>query len=221
MIAPTNSFQSPSVNCLHTAFLALLPRIQTHASIYFRAVRCPVTRADRIAECTALAWKWFVRLHERGKDINQFSMVFVYLVARAVKSGRQLCGQEKAKDVLSCLAQQRHGFKVQSLPMSNRTFHSNLYAQPHAQEVQVAFEERLRDNTITPPPEQAAFRTDYPAWRRTRTERDRRLIDDLVGGARTLDVAKKYGLSPGRVSQLRRDFMEDWTRFCGETIIQK
>ena len=25
-----------------------------------------------------------------------------------------------------------------------------------------------------------------------------------------------FGLSPGRVSQLRRDFMEDWRRFIGE-----
>ena len=33
---------------------------------------------------------------------------------------------------------------------------------------------------------------------------------DLLLGERTLDVADKYGLSPGRVSQLRRDFMQDW-----------
>jgi hypothetical protein len=35
-------------------------------------------------------------------------------------------------------------------------------------------------------------------------------------GERTRDVAKKYGTTPGRISQLRRDFHQDWTRFCAE-----
>jgi hypothetical protein len=29
-------------------------------------------------------------------------------------------------------------------------------------------------------------------------------------------VAGKYGLSPGRVSQLRREFLADWRRFISE-----
>ena len=33
-------------------------------------------------------------------------------------------------------------------------------------------------------------------------------------GEGTLDVASKHGLSPARVSQLRREFREDWHRFC-------
>ena len=35
-------------------------------------------------------------------------------------------------------------------------------------------------------------------------------------GERILDVANKHGLSIGRVSQLRREFMEAWQRFCGD-----
>jgi hypothetical protein len=60
------------------------------------------------------------------------------------------------------------------------------------------------------------FRTDFRAWRASRTERDRRILDDLMLGERTLDVAGKHGLSPGRVSQLRREFLLDWRRFCGD-----
>jgi hypothetical protein len=33
---------------------------------------------------------------------------------------------------------------------------------------------------------------------------------------RTLDLAERYGLSPARISQLRREFMDDWLLFCGE-----
>ena len=60
------------------------------------------------------------------------------------------------------------------------------------------------------------FRLDFPAWLRTRTQRDRRIINDMMTGQRTLDLSKKYGISPGRVSQVRREFHDDWQRFCGE-----
>ena len=33
---------------------------------------------------------------------------------------------------------------------------------------------------------------------------------------RTLDVAGRHGLSPGRVSQLRREFLTDWRRYISE-----
>jgi hypothetical protein len=65
-------------------------------------------------------------------------------------------------------------------------------------------------------PDQVAFRCDFPVWRRTRNARDRRLIDDLMVGERTHEVAERYGLSPARVSQLRREFHADWERFSGD-----
>jgi hypothetical protein len=53
-------------------------------------------------------------------------------------------------------------------------------------------------------------------WVKTRTDRDRRIIGDLMAGERTKDVSRKYGLSPARVSQLRQDFHADWERFNSE-----
>ena len=32
----------------------------------------------------------------------------------------------------------------------------------------------------------------------------------------TLDLSRRFELSPGRISQLRREFHDDWRRFCGE-----
>jgi hypothetical protein len=74
----------------------------------------------------------------------------------------------------------------------------------------------LIDNTRSEVPEQVAFRIDFPAWRRTHTERDRRLIDTLMLGERTKEVSRLFGLSQGRISQKRRQFLEDWRRFCGD-----
>lgn len=50
----------------------------------------------------------------------------------------------------------------------------------------------------------------------TRTKRDRRIIEDMDLNERTLDLSKKFGISPGRVSQLRREYMDDWMRFVGD-----
>ena len=63
---------------------------------------------------------------------------------------------------------------------------------------------------------QVSFRLDFPAWLLTRTDRDRRVVEDLMLGERTLDVARKFGLSPARISQLRREFKQDWQLFCAD-----
>src|SRR5215469_11837317 len=112
MRVPTCTLVPPALEQLREQFLALLPRIELHARITFRGVCCPGRRADAIAEAVALAWKWHVRLAERGKDVRQFPAAFAALAARAVRSGRRACGQEKSKDVLSPVAQRKQGFRV-------------------------------------------------------------------------------------------------------------
>ena len=207
---------SPSLDALHQRFLPLVPRIETHAGIVFRGIRCADTRADLITETIALAWKWFVRLAEQGKDAADFVSALATLATRAVKSGRKLTGQEKAKDVLSSVAQRRHGFIVERLPISTRTAMTDLYGDPQGQEVLDAYEERLADNTVTPPPDAAAFRIDFPQWLAQWSDRDRRIIGDMMRDERTRDLAAKYGVTAGRVSQWRQAYLEDWNRFHGE-----
>jgi hypothetical protein len=210
------SSQFSSTLPLHRQFLALLPRIELHGRIFFRHLRCEQTRQDAIAEMVALAWIWFRRLVRRGKDPFTFPIALATFAARAVRSGRRLCGGEPPKDVLSPIARCRHGFRVEPLPLSTRANHETLYADPHGQELQDAFEERLRDNTITPPDEQAAFRIDFPAWLGTRTERDRRIIHAMALSERTYELSRAFGVTPGRISQLRREFHADWQRFTAD-----
>ena len=192
-----------SLSKLQARFLQIRERIETHARIYFRHVKCWFKKADYIAETIALAWKWFRRLAQKGKDATEFASTLASYAARAVNSGRRITGQVKSKDVLSEVAQQRHGFCVGKLPdFSTRS--DNPLA------------EALIDNTRSPVPDQVHFRIDFPHWLTTRTDRDRRLIGDLALGQRTLDVSRKYGLSPARISQLRHEFHDDWRRFVGD-----
>jgi hypothetical protein len=81
------------------------------------------------------------------------------------------------------------------------------------------FAEALRDNTQTPVPDAVAFRIDFPEWLAQYTERDRRMIEAMALGERTTKLARRFGVSEGRVSQKRRQFREDWERFCGEPAL--
>jgi hypothetical protein len=201
---------------LHAAFLSILPRIEVHAHIYFQGIRCPQRKNDAVQETIAISWRWFVRLVEQGKDPLSFPMALASYAARAVKYGRRLCGQVKGKDALSPLAQQRHGFVVEPLPHSVASTHEERYSHVGGQRQQDAFEERLRDNTQTPVPEQVCFRLDFPAWLTTLTPRERRLVGEIADSERTLDLSQHFELSPARISQLRRELHNDWQRFLGE-----
>ena len=197
----------PSAAChhlaeLHATFLSILPRIELHGRVYFRRKNADA-REELTAEMVGLCWKWFVRLIERGKDPTAFVSALATFAARAVNSGRRVCGQERAKDVLSPSAQKRHGFVVERLPAFSTLAGTSL-------------EEALIENTATPVPEQVSFRLDFPQWRLTRSYRDRQMIDRMLLGERTLDLSAQFGVSPARVSQLRREFHDDWRRFCGE-----
>ncbi len=193
----------PSIKHIQSDFLTALPRITRHARCYFRHVACRDRKADLISEVIGLCWRWWVRLVEVGKNPTTFVSTLASFAAKAVRSGRRVCGQERAKDALSTVAQQRHAFSVSSLPQI-----STLNPNPLA--------EALTDNTHSPVPDQVHFRIDFPAWTRTRCRRDSRLIHDMTTGERTSTLAHRYGLSQSRVSQLRREFHADWQWFTDD-----
>jgi DNA-directed RNA polymerase specialized sigma24 family protein len=186
-------------------FLAALPRFLAHARFAFRRVACPESREDRVAETLALAWKHFAALARRGKRPERFVTTLALRCSQAVKAGRRLVGCETGQDVLSSVAHVRHGFSVVRLPDRDRL----LDRHPLPDELADA----LADNTRSAVPEQVAFRLDFPRWRASLRQRDRKVLDALAGGERTADAARRFGISPGRVSQLRREFEQGWAEF--------
>ncbi len=189
---------------LQTTFVAVvLPRILSHGRVYFRGIRCPHRREDAIQEMIALAWKWHLRLARRGKDATRFLSVLASRAARGVHSGHRLAGPENSHDVLFPPARQRHPFAVGRLP----DFEA-LTDHPAG--------EALADNTQPPPDEAVCSQLDFAAWLASLAERNRGIALDLMVGERTRAVAHKYGLSAGRISQLRREFCQGWRAFRGE-----
>jgi hypothetical protein len=203
---------------LQADFLRILPRIERHARIYFRDVECTAKRQDLIAETVGLSWAWYGRLSRKGKDATKFASALARFAARAVRCGRKVAGQEKSKDVLSSMAQKRYGFKVESLPASTRTSLEKIYSEVKGQQDRDAWEERLRDNRLTPVPDQASFRLAYPQFARSLSQRDRRMAHFLSLGNSATQTARKFELTPGRVSQLRQQWCRDWRALHDEDI---
>jgi hypothetical protein len=198
---PTTGSSPHTLAQAQREFLALLPRLQRHAQVAFRDIRCPDRKEELTAEAVALAWRWILRLVERGKDVAAFPSALATFACRAARSSRRLCRQDSVRDVLSPLAQRRKGFAVNPLP-TRSTLGGNVY------------DEALIDNVRTQPAEQAAFRHDFPLWLASLGERKRAVAEDLMVGETTLAASRKHQMSPGRISQLRREFLEDWERFC-------
>ena len=197
-------FSCSALAHLQASFIALvLPRVLSHGRVCFRNLKCPQRQEDAIQEMIGLAWQWHLRLAEQGQDSTRFPTALATYAARAVKSGRRLAGQEKSKDVLSTVAQQRHHITVRRLP-EFETLSDNLLT------------EALADNTRSPPDEIICFKLDFAAWLASLTNRDRGIAEDLMVGERTIDVAAKYGISAARISQKRREFCQAWRAFCGE-----
>jgi hypothetical protein len=65
---------------------------------------------------------------------------------------------------------------------------------------------------------QAAFRIDFPAWLKTLGQRNRAIAEDMAMGHGTRELATKYGVCAGRISQMRREFHGAWLAFHAEPV---
>jgi hypothetical protein len=75
MVTTATSAPPACLDALHHAFLAILPAIERHGRVYFRHLRCLHRLEEALAEMTALAWRWFLRLVQQGKDPADFPTV--------------------------------------------------------------------------------------------------------------------------------------------------
>jgi hypothetical protein len=183
---------------LQQGFLQLLPIVERHAAVVFRSFP-KSEREEMIAEARAAAYLSYIRLRQRRKNPHRFPSLLAVRAVQHVWNGRLVGGHVNSRDVLSWAARRKHGLAVRSLH------------QPG-----VEWREFLRDDHLTPVPEQVAFRLDWPAFVARQSPRDQRLMRLLARGDSAKSVAHKTRLSPGRVTQLRQRFCQEWLNFIGE-----
>jgi hypothetical protein len=185
-------------------FMSILPTVQTTAKIRFR--RLPAAqREEAIQETIAAACMHYQLAAAQGKLHAVRPGPLADFAVRHVRTGRHVGGsQDAAKDVMSPVCHQRHGVRMHS-------YHADRSACGTDGWRQVAIADRK-----DPIPETAAFRIDFARWLRTLARRDRRIIAAFTSGEGTAAVAGRFGISPGRVSQLRRLYEQRWHCFHGE-----
>ena len=64
-----------------------------------------------------------------------------------------------------------------------------------------------------------AAKLDVAAWLKTLCRRTRRIAADLAKGCTTSEVARKYGVTAARISQLRQELTDSWGEFQHEPAI--
>jgi len=181
-------------------FLSMLPAIQTHATIKFR--KMPLERReDAVQEAIARACVAYQLLAAQGKLHAAYPGPLADYAVRQIRAGRHVGGrQDAAKDPLSSACQRRHGVKVVNYDASAT---SGVNAWKNS-----VIPDRKADV-----PSLACFRVDFAEWLKRWRRRDRRIIVALASGMRTDAVAGRFGVSPGRISQLRRKYEDDWRAF--------
>jgi hypothetical protein len=181
-------------------FLDMLPQIRSSARLAFRSAG-PEAKEELVAEVVANAYCAFVRLVEKGHADQAFATPLASFAIRQVCSGRRVGTPRNVRDVSSRYAQQQKGFVLDRLDVFHRQRQEWL--------------EVLIEDKNAGPAETAAARIDVAAWFRTLDRRNRRIARALARGETTSEVAAKFRLSQGRVSQLRQKFKQSWETFQG------
>jgi hypothetical protein len=179
----------------------MAPAIKQHAKIAFRHLR-EEARAEAIQNALCCACAAVARLAELGKlDLCYASVLARFAVAQT-KDGRMLGRPLNCKDISSEYCQRAKGVVMERLDKYDR-------------EEEVWQEILIPDQTCTPA-ELAASRIDFPRWLKTLKSRDRKIALKLAAGETTSRVSRSHRLSPGRISQLRRELKAAWEAFIGE-----
>ena len=182
-------------------FLKMLPLIENYAQRAFRDLD-PEARDDAVQEVIANATVAFVRLVELGKVDLAYPSVLARFGVAQVCDGRRVGNRLRISDVLSVYAQRKKGFRVHSLDRFDNESGEWL--------------ETVVEDMRTPVPDQVAFRIDFPDWLSRQTKRNRHIAEALAVGQSTGDVARQFGVSPSRISQLRQEFYQSWREFHGD-----
>jgi hypothetical protein len=157
-------------------------------------------REERIAEAVAWTWALFVRVQRRGKNPSDFPTALAKFAIKYVRSGRLLGQSRNSKELYTARSTSENRVGLVSL--------DELEPQSRT-----PWKEILVESRAFSPADAAAARIDVNAWLNSLSRRDRRLAERLATGERTGRIARAFGLSPARISQLRDEFRRSWEQF--------
>ena len=198
------AFAGKSTHQQYDKFIEMLPVIIRYAAACFRHLDAEA-KEDAVAEVIANCFQAYVRLVELGKQDLVYPTVLASFAVRRFRDGRRVGNKLSKNDISSPYCQRSRRIDVERLDRHD--------------ERTGGWQEALVEDRHAGPAETAACRIDFSEWLTSLPSRDRRIAERLGAGEQARDVASQFGVSPGRVSQLRRELMSSWQLFHGEPTV--
>jgi len=144
----------------------------------------------------------FARLLELNKIELAYPSVLARFAVAQAKDGRKVGGRWNFHDVSSPSCQGEKGITLDRLDKFGRQDEAWL--------------EVLLEDRHAGPAEVAAIGIDFSAWLRTLPHRLRKIATFVAGGETTTAAARRFQVSPSRISRLRQELLHAWQRFRGD-----
>ena len=189
-------------------YAKMLPSIKRHARIAFEYLK-PEERQECVQNVLCNTWEALLRLARRGKLDKAFPSILAKFAEKQTRDHRITGGHLDVKDVLSPYCQAKKSVKVERLDKYDRV--NECWYDPDE-----CCHELLAESRNATPAELAASRIDFDAWLKSLPVRHRRIALFLSLGNRTSQAARRFRVSAGRISQLRRELAENWRWFIGD-----
>jgi hypothetical protein len=183
--------------CWQNSFLEILPEIKRRLRMAFCRLS-EEAREEAMEEAIVSCLLAYARLYEQGRTASVTPSTLAWYAALQVKSGRPTVGSMNGSDPLSRYAQLENGIQIERLD---------------SKWIDVMVEDKR-----AAVPDQVAAKLDVGAWFATLSRRMKQIAKDLAFGFSTSEVARKYGVTAGRISQLRRALENSWAEFQKESV---
>ena len=193
---PTFIYSAPSAPVsFDVLYVKMLPHFRFFAK---RVMRLKADNFDdAVQEMTAIAYEMYRSLVRRGKEV--YYTPLMKFAAKRYRAGRRFIGTSTV-DVLAEHTRMLGRCEVFSLEDSENTGTRYLARN-------------RRENVA----DTVQFKIDfYDDWLQQQTPRDQEIIKALSYGHTTGDVAKKYKVSAGLISQYRRRYSDSWDNFIAD-----
>lgn len=207
---PTTTKLFPTRRRTQAAFEALYPELLSRVTVLARRHPDPEEAAG---EMMAFAWANFQSVARRRGIFLPPSML-VWMSGVRYRSGRLLTGTT-VKDVHSPAAQVRGRAHVIHLSLLSSCRRQQFLSDSTAQHSTDALTTSEREQ----PDVRAATRIDWSAFMKTLPSRMRRIVRGLVVGDSKGLIAKRLGISNGRLSQLLETLGRELVLFFGADIV--
>lgn len=149
-------------------------------------------KEEAVQETVAITWRECQKLFERGENVVRLLGRIVEFAAKGVRSDRRLVGQPPVRDVMS--PARRHGHNVG--------------------------EPREHERVTQPETDQAELSVDLEEFLGTLDDRRREIAEQLAAGYNTADVGRLRGVTRAAIYLVRKDLIEAWEEFQGETDLR-